>query len=198
MSAPSQTPGAPAPGAYQGPAATPPAPTHTGSTTTGQAGTGTTGPMSNQNLNQIVTDYLLKRGFNRTEEVFRQESKHLGPDGKPIYQLANLGPKKYQKAFGLLREWVENNLDIYKFELSKLLWPVFVYSFLELITHAYTEDAKAFLRDIGPNFQPVHADDLKTLGTITLAQHINENPMTKLYRENKYRIPLNRHQVSHQ
>lgn len=61
-----------------------------------------------------MTDYLLKRGFNRTEEVFRQESKHLGPDGKPIYQLANLGPKKYQKAFALLREWVENNLDIYK------------------------------------------------------------------------------------
>jgi transcription initiation factor TFIID subunit 5 len=119
MSAPSQTPGAPAPGAYQGPAATPPAPQHTASTTTGQAGTGTTGgPMSNQNLNQIVTDYLLKRGFNRTEEVFRQESKHLGPDGKPIYQLANLGPKKYQKAFGLLREWVENNLDIYKVSLG--------------------------------------------------------------------------------
>lgn len=65
-------------------------------------------------VREQVTDYLLKRGFNRTEEVFRQESKHLGPDGKPIYQLANLGPKKYQKAFGLLREWVENNLDIYK------------------------------------------------------------------------------------
>lgn len=61
-----------------------------------------------------VTDYLLKRGFNRTEEIFRQESKHLGPDGKPIYQLANLGPKKYARAFNLLREWVENNLDIYK------------------------------------------------------------------------------------
>ncbi|EWG47333.1 transcription initiation factor TFIID subunit 5 [Fusarium verticillioides 7600] len=193
MSGPAQTPGAPQAPGYQGPAPTPPAPTHaTAAAATGQSGS-SGGPMSNQNLNQIVTDYLLKRGFNRTEEVFRQESKHLGPDGKPIYQLANLGPKKYQRAFGLLREWVENNLDIYKFELSKLLWPVFVYSFLELVQHAYTEDAKAFLRDIGPNFQPVHADDLKTLGTITLPQHINENPMTKLYRENKYRIPLNQH-----
>ncbi|KAF5006996.1 hypothetical protein FDECE_6644 [Fusarium decemcellulare] len=191
MSAPVQNPGAPAPGAYQGPAPTPPAPSHT-TGTTGQAST-TGGPMSNQNLNQIVTDYLLKRGFNRTEEVFRQESKHLGPDGKPIYQLANLGPKKYQRAFSLLREWVENNLDIYKFELSKLLWPTFVYSFLELVSNAYAEDAKAFLRDIGPHFQPVHADDLKAMATITLPQHINENPMTKLYRENKYRIPLNQH-----
>lgn len=64
-----------------------------------------------------VTDYLLKRGFNRTEEVFRQESKHLGPDGKPIQQLANIGPKKYQKAFKLLKEWVDNNLELYKVSL---------------------------------------------------------------------------------
>lgn len=66
------------------------------------------------NFDRQVTDYLLKRGFNRTEEIFRQESKHLGPDGKPLQQLANIGPKKYAKAFNLLRDWVENNLDIYK------------------------------------------------------------------------------------
>lgn len=57
---------------------------------------------------------MLKRGFNRTEEVFRQESRHLGVDGKPVHQLANLGPKKYQKAFHLLKDWIENNLDLYK------------------------------------------------------------------------------------
>lgn len=46
--------------------------------------------------------------------MFRQESKYLGADGKPIQQLANLGPKKYQKAFNLLKDWVENNLELYK------------------------------------------------------------------------------------
>lgn len=71
--------------------------------------------MSCPNLNFFqVTDYLLKRGFNRTEEIFRQESKHLGTDGKPLQQLANMGPKKYGKAFRLLKDWVDNNLDIYK------------------------------------------------------------------------------------
>ncbi|KID75492.1 Transcription initiation factor TFIID subunit 5 [Metarhizium brunneum] len=158
----------------------------------GNAGA-TGGAMSNQNLNQIVTDYLLKRGFNRTEEVFRQESKHLGPDGKPIQQLANIGPKKYQKAFKLLKEWVDNNLELYKFELSKLLWPMFVYAFLELAGHGYTEDAKTFLKDLSSYFQPVHADDLKTFSTIALPQHVAENPTAKLYKENKYRIPLNQH-----
>jgi transcription initiation factor TFIID subunit 5 len=182
---------APAPNYGSQPATSPAgAPPATGGAT---GTTGTSGAMSNQNLNQIVTDYLLKRGFNRTEEVFRQESKFLGADGKPIQQLANLGPKKYQKAFKLLKDWVENNLDLYKFELSKLLWPFFVYSFLELVGQGYTEESKAFLKEIGPNFQPVHADDLKTFSTITLPQHVTDNSVTTLYKQNKYRIPLNQH-----
>ncbi len=72
----------------------------------------------NTNVFAQVTDYLLKRGFNRTEEIFRQESKHLGTDGKPLQQLANMGPKKYAKAFRLLKDWVDNNLDIYKASIS--------------------------------------------------------------------------------
>ncbi|KAM0517745.1 hypothetical protein ACHAPE_004719 [Trichoderma viride] len=182
--------GAGAANSYGGQPVTSPAGPPAAATTT--AGT-TGGAMSNQNLNQIVTDYLLKRGFNRTEEVFRQESKHLGNDGKPVQQLANLGPKKYSRAFRLLRDWVENNLELYKFELSKLLWPTFVYSFIELVGNGYTEEGKTFLRDIGQHFQASHADDLKIFATITLAQHVNENPVTKLYKENKYRIPLNQH-----
>ncbi|KAL3956564.1 hypothetical protein ACCO45_009410 [Purpureocillium lilacinum] len=150
-------------------------------------------PMSRGDRGAADNSAAINTGFNRTEEVFRQESKHLGPDGKPIQQLATMGPKKYQKAFKLLKEWVDNNLDLYKFELSKLLWPMFVYSFLELVTLGYADDAKAFLKDLGHHFQPVHADDLKTFATITLPQHVEENEMAKLYKENKYRIPLNQH-----
>lgn len=70
---------------------------------------------------QKVTDYLLKRGFNRTEEIFRQESKHLGADGKPIQQVATSGPKKYLRAFKLLQKWIDNNLDLYKVSHCLLL-----------------------------------------------------------------------------
>ena len=71
-------------------------------------------PNANESLSAKVTDYLLKRGFNRTEEVFRQESKNIGADGKPLQSSAIQGPKKYSKAFSLLRDWIENNLDLYK------------------------------------------------------------------------------------
>ena len=64
--------------------------------------------------NQKVTDYLKKKGFTKTEAVFRQETAHLGPDGRPAQRNEENGPRKYLKAFILLRDWIENNLDIYK------------------------------------------------------------------------------------
>lgn len=62
-----------------------------------------------------------------------------------------------------------------------------------MVGNGYTEEGKLFLKDIGQHFQASHADDLKTFATITLPQHVVENPVTKLYKENKYRIPLNQH-----
>ncbi|KAK3897989.1 Vps5 C terminal like-domain-containing protein [Staphylotrichum tortipilum] len=138
-----------------------------------------------------VTDYLKKKGFTKTEAVFRQETAYLGPDGRPAVRNEDPGPKKYLKAFLLLRNWIENNLDIYKFELRKLLWPVFAYSYLELVGQGYTDDAKQLLDTLRPHFDAVHQDTLTVLATVTLPQHINENQTTRLYRENKYRIPLN-------
>ncbi|KAL1888858.1 Transcription initiation factor TFIID subunit 5 [Ceratocystis pirilliformis] len=149
-------------------------------------------PMSNQNLNQIVTDYLLKRGYTRTELVFRDESKHIGPDGRPIHDdSAIMGPKKYHRAFALLRDWVETNLEIYKFELSKLLWPYFVYAWIELLEQNYREDAKVLLAAVNPFFERYHQDDLRVFSTITSPENVKENQITQLYKNNKYKIPLN-------
>jgi transcription initiation factor TFIID subunit 5 len=61
-----------------------------------------------------VTDYLKKKGFTKTEAIFRQETAYLGPDGRPAQRNDDPGPKKYLKAFVLLKNWIENNLDIYK------------------------------------------------------------------------------------
>jgi len=61
-----------------------------------------------------VTDYLKKKGFTKTEATFRVETSNLGPDGRPAQSTEDNGPKKYLRAFSLLRDWVDNNLEIYK------------------------------------------------------------------------------------
>jgi len=73
------------------------------------------------------------------------------------------------------------------------LWPIFVYSFLELISENWSLDGVKFLQEFGPLFEPRHADELRTFETITLPQHVFENNITKIYRGTKYRIPLNSH-----
>jgi transcription initiation factor TFIID subunit 5 len=162
-------------------------------------GTGASGgqPAAQSNpsdLNKIVTDYLLKKGYTKTEATFRKESANLGPDGRPVKKRAEeMGPERFLKAYNLLSHWIENGLDLYKFELRKLLWPFFVYSFLELVSQNCAAEAADLYQRLKPDFEVVHGDDLKTFATITLSQHVNENPVTKLYRSNKYRIPLNQH-----
>ena len=77
-------------------------------------------------------------------------------------------------------------------ELRRLLWPVFIYSYLELIDLSSNE-AAPYLQKFRWIFERVHADELHVLETISLPQHVLENSITKLYRENKYRLPINTH-----
>lgn len=74
--------------------------------------------------------------------------------------------------------------------MNKFLWPIFLHAYLELVESKYPDDAKAFLDKFKTGFQTVHADDLKTLATITLPAHVQENHIAQLYKKNKYRIPV--------
>ncbi|KAL1902759.1 Transcription initiation factor TFIID subunit 5 [Sporothrix stenoceras] len=160
----------------------------------GGAGPSQASTNSPSDLNKIVTDYLLKKGFTKTEATFRKESSNVNSDGRPIRRkIDEMGPERYPKAFQLLKDWIENGLDLYKFELRKLLWPIFVYSFLDMVEQNFIQESKLFLKDLWSDFENTHADDLRAFETVQLPIHVTENPTTKIYRGSKYRIPLNQH-----
>lgn len=71
-----------------------------------------------------VTDYLLKKGFTKTEATFRKESSNVNSDGRPIRKkIDEMGPERYPKAFQLLKDWIENGLDLYKVRKAQLATP---------------------------------------------------------------------------
>ncbi|KAI0904838.1 WD domain-containing protein [Ustulina deusta] len=184
----------------------PTAPTHAVPTTTTPVTTSTTAipppvvppPSNPQNLNQIVTDYLLKKGYKRTEEIFRQEVKDLDESGRPRqHSDAPISDKifpagKYLSSFKHFERWVDNGLDLYKFELGKVMWPLFVYSYLRLVAQGSTAHAKEFMQKCRRRFETARIDELRGLEVITLAPHVQENSMAKIYRENRYVIPINK------
>ncbi|KAG9712332.1 transcription initiation factor TFIID, subunit TAF5, partial [Aureobasidium melanogenum] len=148
-------------------------------------------PQSQQNLNQIVLEYLAKKGYNRTEAMLRRESAHADAEGRPIIRRAeDAGGEMYEKAYELLLRWVEKSLDIYKDELGRLLWPIFVHSFLALAANYYPRQCANFFKTYREQFEKEHQDDIRALQAISLPEHVQNNHIAKLYRENHYRLTI--------
>jgi hypothetical protein len=85
---------------------------------------------------------------------------------------------------------VNNSLAALQPSFRKLEWPVFVYSFLLLLRDYYIKDAEAFFNKHKREFESLHEEDIKTLSTIRLPAHVEENRLAKLYLEHKYRVGM--------
>lgn len=56
-----------------------------------------------QQLNQIVIEYLSKKGYSRTEAMLRMESAHTDAEGRPINSKPEDNPETmYERAYS---EW---------------------------------------------------------------------------------------------
>ncbi|KAF2166276.1 hypothetical protein M409DRAFT_66745 [Zasmidium cellare ATCC 36951] len=149
------------------------------------------GGQTQQNLNQIVLEYLSKKGYSRTEAMLRKESEKTDANGNPIATtIDEMGGKKYGRAFELTQNWIDNVLDIYKPELKRLLWPLFVYSFLQCVTEFFARDGTEFFQRFRDQFESEFEDDLRALSAIYEPEHVQENEIAQLYRNNKYRLTL--------
>lgn len=72
-----------------------------------------------------------------------------------------------------------------------MLWPIFVYSYLRLVTEHYPDEATRLITELRGRFEGVHREELNNLSLVTLPKHVEENHMTALYLKHQYRIPLN-------
>ncbi|ODH53642.1 hypothetical protein GX48_00060 [Paracoccidioides brasiliensis] len=148
------------------------------------------GVMSQQNLNQIVIDYLAKKGYTRTEAMLRMESANQEIDGRPLPPASEEARPKFKLAFEMTRKWIEDNLDIYRPELRRVLWPLFVYSYLSFISSLVPLEGRQFFEANKNLFLPEHTEDIRALEPVSLPEHVQENSVAKIYRNNKYRLTL--------
>lgn len=140
-----------------------------------------------------VLEYLAKKGYSRTEAMLRRESAHTDINGQLVTsRVEETGGKKYRAAFALIQTWIDNSLDIYKPELKRILWPIFVYAFLNLVGDWYPRESGEFFEAFRDVFQAEHEEDLRALAPITLPEHLEQNQTAQLYRTQKYRLTISR------
>lgn len=146
--------------------------------------------MSQQNLNQIVIDYLAKKGYHKTEATLRAESAN-----QEIPKMDETKPNTPQQihtdAYTKLQAWADDALDMYKPEVERLLWPLFIYIYLSLVEKAHkSEDCVKFWRRFSEAFRKEREHDLQLLQNTTLPEHLQQDGEAKRYLTNKYRISL--------
>ena len=146
-------------------------------------------------LNRIVIEYLSKKGYTRTEAMLRMESSRTptpATNGRTSYKPIDEDASVYVRVYGKLKDWVESSLDLYRPELKRMLYPIFIHIFLELIIKNSLQQAKEFFNEYSDDFKILHGPELEQLSAISLPSHIDENELAKRYRQNKYRLKVSR------
>jgi transcription initiation factor TFIID subunit 5 len=171
-------------------------PSRSGSITNGPPSAGINQPpptpggvASNQNLNNIVIEYLAKKGYTKTENALRREEIEMRDPRRPVR--AEQDPaSKYQKAYTLLESFVDDALQAYRPELIRLLWPIFVHSLLNLAADFYPRQYDEFYKAHHEAFEREHSDELRQLLPLNLPEHLESSNVAKIYRSNKYRLTI--------
>lgn len=158
-------------------------------------------------LDELVLAYLRKRGYEQAEMAMKKEwneAERKGRGGEkdpedevarriPLYALADEDPVAYAKGYGMLVQWVDHSLDMYKGELGRLLFPVFVRCYLELINHGKTAEAQKLLDTQQDRFVErggMFADEVGALHGVVLPEQIESDATAKRLWKAKYRVRL--------
>lgn len=158
-------------------------------------------------LNRIVLEYLNKKGYHKTEAVLRVESSHTptpplpAPSGPvdavtdrntPGSSFQGFGPEAYERGYSMLKTWVESSLDIYRPELYRVLYPIFVHCFLDLVSKKAQKEARRFFDKFSGDHQILHGTEISKLAGIGSAEHLEENELAKAFKRNPYVIHVSK------
>ncbi|ANB14143.1 Taf5p [Sugiyamaella lignohabitans] len=112
--------------------------------------------------------------------------------GKPVIAAPSEPPEAYVAAYRALKNWTDRSLDLYRPELRRILYPVFVHIFLELISKDHGAIAKDFFDEYSQDQAVVHSQDIEKLSAISLPSHVKENELAKAFLEQEYKLTVSR------
>ncbi|KAJ3127152.1 Transcription initiation factor TFIID subunit 5 [Nowakowskiella sp. JEL0407] len=162
-----------------------------------------------------VENYLRNRGYTNAANALRSDpqlqphldslntlASHLKtaqpelslPDYLLFYNHNEATNKSiYEDSYDAFRKFVDGCIEIYKIELKRIIWPVFVTMYLDLVAKNEPALSRQFLEKFKQDHIETHTADIKLLSDITLPQHIQASQVAIQYREGKYFVQLSKY-----
>ena len=171
------------------------------------------GEEKRQPLDTVVLKYLQKRGFKNAERALVVDAK-LSKDATSSMSLVALGADaalsdllvlhsledveddgKFDAdsvldGYARIREWIFGALDLYKSELMRVLFPMFVHSFLTLVKKNKVEESRDFFERFHEDHVRAHCDDIRGLSGIALPEHVDTDPYAVKFIKHKFSIEM--------
>ena len=100
-------------------------------------------------------------------------------------------PSDYSENFNKLKKFIDQSLDENKHELVRVLFPVFVCLYLNMILKKFYAEAKTFLSENKGEFHGTHRQEIAILETVN-DTHRLEDPEVSKYLKNKFFVKMSR------
>lgn len=163
--------------------------------------------MDEEEIEKAVMTYLKKKGFKQTELAFQEEQQrqhsktafnstnsHVDPEiASQILSFSSeleSSPAQYHEGYGKLRSWAYSSLDLYKHELLRVLYPVFVHCFMDLIAKGHIQEARIFFNGFREDHEMMHSRDLQKLEGVLSPSHLEEMEFAHSLRQSKFNIKI--------
>ncbi|MCL7034429.1 hypothetical protein MKW94_007644 [Papaver nudicaule] len=157
--------------------------------------------MEDEEVEKVVMAYLEKKGFKQTQLAFQEEqskssssnASETNPDvSKHLlsFSESDNAPALYQDGYSKLRSWTYSSLDLYKHELLRVLYPVFIHCFMELVATGHTQEARTFFSSYREDHEMMHLRDLQKLEGILSPSHLEEMEFAHSLRQSKVNIKI--------
>ncbi len=101
-------------------------------------------------------------------------------------------PTIYGDVYTDLSKFIDSSLDLYKHELSCILYPVFVHMYLELVYNGHEKAAKDFVETFGPQQENFYQEDIKKLSYITRREHMRGSELMENFRTSQFTVRMSR------
>ncbi|MQL68567.1 hypothetical protein Taro_000809 [Colocasia esculenta] len=156
--------------------------------------------MDEEEIDKAVMAYLRKKGYKEAERVLQEEqsrsssaASRTDPDiAKQILSFgeSESGPLRYREGYSKLRAWAYSSLDLYKHELLRVLYPVFIHCFMDLVAKGHLQEARTFFNCFREDHELMHLRDLQKFEGVLSPSHLEEMEFARSLRQSKVNIKM--------
>ncbi|KAL0856273.1 hypothetical protein Bca101_061426 [Brassica carinata] len=163
--------------------------------------------MDSEQVDEFVMGYLKKKGFSSTAIQLQEALHHNNNNGGTFnstdyhndpeltklirsFSQSENDPTRYREGYSKLRSWAYNSLDLYKHELLRVMYPVFIHCYMDLVGKGHTQEARAFFNSFRKDHEMIHLRDLQKLEGVLVPSHLEEMEFARSLRQSKVNIKI--------